>query len=309
MSETVDEFGVVTESGNEALVLQPEHVSALAVVRGEIEMQLDAAHKYPRSVKRFLAEATTLATMDEDTAASCMYSFERGGKRITGPSIRCAEICASAWGNAHIGARIVDIDDKDVVAQGAMWDLEKNLRITVETRRRITNKRGERFNDDMITVTGNAAASIALRNAIFRIVPRAYVNRVYLAARKVAVGDATTLTEKRATVMEKLAKLGATAERVLAALGKRGVDDLGLEEIETLIGYGTAVKSGERRVDDVFPEVKPPTTAAEGPPPAEEQGRRMSLAGPKKKQMSIELPQESAAASPPRDPTSDDVSK
>ncbi len=265
-----DENGVVA-----GIVDEPDTVSALAIARGEVEMQLGAAHRYPRSVKRFIAEATTLATLNEETAQSCIYSVPRGGKNIAGPSVRLAEICVSAWGNSHVAARIVGIDDKDIIAQGAAWDLEKNLRVTVETRRRITNRNGDRFNDDMITVTGNAAASIALRNAIFRIIPKSYVQLVYDAARKVAIGDASTLVDRRAKVMERLQKLGAPIEGVLAAVGKPSVEDIGLDDLEVLVGLGTRCKNGEAKLDDVFPKPRPPAEQ----PPAEDQGRRMPLKG------------------------------
>lgn len=264
-----DEDGVVTEE-----LVPITEVSALTVVSSEIGMQLDAAHRYPRSVKRFLDEAKTLATMDVETAASCIYSVPRSGKTISGPSVRLAEICVSAWGNSHIGARIVGTDATNVIAQGAAWDLEKNLRITMETRRRITQRNGDRYNEDMITVTGNAAASIALRNAIFKIIPRAYVDAVYSAARKVAVGDASTLADRRPKVMERLTKMGATPERVLATLGKPSVADLTVDDLEYLVGLGTAIKNGEKKIDEVFPEVRPPIT---GDLPREEQGKRMSL--------------------------------
>jgi hypothetical protein len=273
MSEYVDADGVIHEEENSLSVVQPREVSTLD--RSEVEMQVDAAHKYPRSVRKFLADAISLATLDEDTAASCIFSYRRGGKVITGPSIRCAEICISAWGNAHVGSRIVAVEEKEIVAQGGAWDLEKNVKCTVETRRRITGKDGERYNDDMIAITGNAAASIAIRNAIFKIVPRAYVNAVYSAARKASVGNASTLSERRAKVMERLAKMGATVDRVLAAVGKPSVDDLGVDDVEALIGYGTAIKSGEQRLDDVFPEVKAP------PPDAAPEARRMSMRRPK----------------------------
>jgi hypothetical protein len=39
-------------------------------------------------------------------------------------------------------------------------------------RRRIFDSRGRLFNDDMITVTGNAACAIAKRNAILSGVPK-----------------------------------------------------------------------------------------------------------------------------------------
>ena len=186
-----------------------ERVEAKAVAvlnRSEVEAQLDAAHRHPRSVAKFLREAMTLATLSRPVAESCIYAVPRDGKTIAGPSVRLAEICASAYGNLHIAARIVDIEEKEIVAQGVAWDLEKNLRVTVETRRRITSRNGRRFSDDMITMTGNAAASIALRNAIFRVCPRAYVDTIYAKVREVAVGDAKTLNARRHEVLSRLNK-------------------------------------------------------------------------------------------------------
>lgn len=246
-----------------------------AIVKSEVEAQLDAAHRYPRSVAKFLREAMTLATVSQDVAEACIYSLPRDGKMISGPSVRLAEICASAYGNLHFGARIVDETDKAIVAQGGAWDLEKNTRCTVETRRRITGKSGRRFSDDMVVMTGNAAASIALRNAIFRVIPGAYVKQIYAKVREVAVGNAQTLIARRTAVLERLAKMGIPIERVLARVDKRGVEDVGLEELEVLIGLGTAIKNGDQQVDDAFPAVAP------APVPPEQDGKRISLKGKK----------------------------
>lgn len=250
-----DEDGVVAE-----LVPHDDKSAALATSRNEVQMQLDAAHRYPRSVKRFLNEARELATMTQGTAEACIYSLTRGGKVIAGPSVRLAEICASAYGNMHIASRVVEATDREVIAQGAAWDLEKNLRITIEARRRITNKSGKRYDDDMIGVTGAAAGSIALRNAIFRVIPKAYVDDVYGAARKVAVGDASTLAAKRVEVVARLQKIGVPRERIFPRVGVAAIEDVGLDELEALIGLGTSIKNGERTVDEAFP---PPDATAD----------------------------------------------
>lgn len=265
-------------------------VSAMsALAKSEVEAQLDAAHRYKRSVNRFLQEATGLATVTQEVAESCIYSIPRDGKQIAGPSVRLAEICASSYGNLHVAARIVDVEEDNVVAQGVAWDLEKNLRVTVEVRRRIKGKSGRRFSDDMITVTGNAAASIALRNAIFRVVPRAYIDRIYDKARQVAVGDAKTLATRRAQVLDRLQKMGATSDRVVAKLGVAGVEDIGVEQLEVLIGLGTAIKDG-MPVDEAFPEPTAPVAPIE-------EGRRVSLKGNKGK----------GAETPPHDPDTGEV--
>ncbi len=258
--------------------------AAGALNRSEVEAQLDAAHRYKRSTTSFMRDAISMATISVAVAESCMYSVPRGGKTIVGPSVRLAEIAASAYGNLHVGARVVDVGDTEVTAQGVAWCLEKNVRITMEVRRRITNKEGKRFNDDMIIMTGNAAASLALRNAIFRVVPRAYIDTIFERVRATAVGKAETIIKRRDDILGRLVKMGATNDRVLAALQLKDVGDITLEHLERLIGFGTAIKNGDKTVDEVFPEVKQSGAAgATGSPAGGEQGRRITLgkkAGP-----------------------------
>jgi hypothetical protein len=140
-----------------------------------------------------------------------------------------------------------------ITAQGVAWDLEKNVRMTTESRRRIVDSRGHRYNDDMIAMTGNAAGSVALRNAVFRVIPKAYVDSVYGKAREVAVGNAMTLATKRDEVIVRLMKAGVPKERILPRIGKNTIEDVGLEELEILIGLGTAIKNGDQAIDVAFP--------------------------------------------------------
>lgn len=245
--------------------------AAGAIAKSEIESQLDAAHKYPRSVRRFLQEASALATMSQEVAESCIYALPRGGKVISGPSVRLAEICASAYGNLHIGARVVDVGPDAVTSQGVAWDLEKNLRVSTEVRRRITRKNGARFDDDMIIVTGNAGASIALRNAVFRVIPKSYVQAVYEKAKLVAIGKGMPMAQRRDEVVGRLVKMGATEEAIYRVLEIPGREDINAEKLEILIGLGTAIKNGDKTVDECFP---PPLAPAPG---EQQQGRRVSL--------------------------------
>jgi hypothetical protein len=174
------------EEGDE----QRELSGALSqITSSEIEQQVAVARRFPRSITGFRREATQLVTMDEDTAGECMYALPRAGKKIEGPSARFAEIIANSWGNCRAGARTMDDDGKFVTAMGFFFDTQKNVAITYEVKRRITDKDGKTFKDDMIGVTANAACSIALRNAILKGVPKAFWKPVYDAARKCAIGD------------------------------------------------------------------------------------------------------------------------
>jgi len=119
-------------------------------------------------------------------------------------------------------------------------------------KRRITDKQGRRFNDDMIVVTGNAAASIAPRNAVFKVVPFVLVKPVYLAARKASLGKGGTLEQKRQNAMEWLAKLGVTEDQVFATLDVKGMEDVGEEQLITIRGIRTAIQDGETTATQAF---------------------------------------------------------
>lgn len=259
-------------NGEERRLTAP-HTAAIA--QSDVMAQLDAAHRYPRSIARFMREAISLATMNEDIAAACMYTLPRDGKKITGPSVRLAEIVASAYGNIQVGGRVLDVEESFLIAEGVVWDVEKNVRATQHVKRRITKRDGKRYGDDMIGTTAAAAISIAIRNAVFRVVPRAYVDAVYAKAREVAVGNATTLAAKREKLLHRLGLLGVTQDRILAVVDATGVEDIGLEQLETLIGLGTAIKDGGMSIDEAFP----PLVAPDNGDPKPTDGRRMRVRG------------------------------
>jgi hypothetical protein len=219
---------------------------------------VQSAKKYPRSVKAFLVQAEALATVTQQVAMACIYSVPRAGKQLTGPSVRLAEICASAWGNMRIGARIAREEANYIVAQGYAHDLQTNTECSFEVRRRITDRNGKRYSDDMIAVTANAAQAIALRNAVFRVVPKALVDAVFERARLVAVGEQKTLGERRAKMVEYFAKLGVGADKLLGLTGKASVEDMDGEDLLTLHGLANAIKDGTVGVEQAFPAPEQP---------------------------------------------------
>jgi len=226
---------------------------SLAILnRSEIEQQVSTAKMYPRSIKAFRAEAMDMVTLTEKIAEECIYAVPRGGKTIEGPSARFAEIIVSAWGNVRAGARIISEDAETVTAQGFFFDVERNVTIALEIKRRITDKQGRRYNTDMIATTGNAAASIAFRNAVLKGIPKAFWTDMYDAARKTAVGTVQTLVNKRAEMILYFQKMGITADIICATLEVPGVEDIGLDELAKLKGMATALKEGESTPEQLF---------------------------------------------------------
>lgn len=243
--------------GAEVIEVQPPRTETAleSVTRGEVDMQVSTARRFPRSITKAKQDAMSLATLDQEVAEACFYSLKRGGKSIEGPGVRLAEIMASSWGNLRCEARVVSEDDRFVVAQGTCWDMERNVLVRTEVRRRITGSDGRKYTDDMIGVTSNAAASIAFRNAVFKVIPSALTNTVYLAAKKAAVGDVATLDVRRTKAVEWFKKAGATEAQVIGYLGKAAVGDIDISDLEQLTGLKTAIQEGTTSLDAAFAQV------------------------------------------------------
>lgn len=223
---------------------------------GDIEQQIAVARRYPRSIVTFTRQATEFATMTPEIATSCIYAVPRrddeGSKMIEGPSARFAEIVLSAWGNVRAIGRVGDHDGQFVTARGEAWDVERNVAIAYEVKRRITGRNGRTYSADMITTTGNAAASIALRNAILKIIPTTFWKPIYNACRKVIAGDQQTFAKRRDDALKAFGIMGVAEDRILAALGVRGKADITGDHLVWLAGIQTAIKDGDTSIDDAF---------------------------------------------------------
>lgn len=231
-----------------------------AIERANIDIQIATAKKYPRSLARVKNDILSTATLDEETAESCFYVLpargSEGGKPIQGASVRLAEIAVSCFGNIKAGARIISNDGNFVTAQGICHDVEKNASVSVEVRRSIKGKNGKPYSDNMIQVTSQAACAIAYRNAVFKVVPLALVKPALDKAMQLAKGDIKSLSERRGIMVDKFAKLGITKERLAERVGKQSIDEITLDDLQTLTGCYNALKDGEAAVDDIFPPTK-----------------------------------------------------
>lgn len=259
---------VVTEISPEALYRQD---------KASVDIQIATAHQYPRNVLNATNDAIAIVQLNIETAEACRYALKRGtdkktgkAKIISGPSVHLAKILAQCWGNMRLQAKVVDIDrkNKHITSQATAWDLQSNLAIQIEVKRSIAGKEGI-FSDDMITVTGNAANSISLRNAIFAIVPRGLVDKVLNAANSFVIGDIsdeTKLIARRKQVVETLRDTyKVTEQEIVEAVGRTAITHIDKDDILTLISIGTGIKDGDTTVDQAFRKKKeaPPAIALE----------------------------------------------
>lgn len=228
--------------------------------KANVDAQVSTAKRYPRNISRAVDNSIALATLDNETAQSMGYALPRGGKPITGPSVHLAKLVVSNWGNMRTEAKVVSVTDKEVISRGTAWDLENNVASAFEVRRKITGKDGRRFNEDMITVTGNAANSIAYRNAVFAVVPKGIVDKIYKAAQKQITGDLSDedkLIKRRANAIKFFHdEYAITEDEVLKLCGKQTVKQIKADEIALLIGIMQSLKDGDTTVDELMKSIR-----------------------------------------------------
>lgn len=228
-----------------------------AVNRAEIDIQVATAKQYPRDINNTLNKIATYATMDKETAEDCFYVLRRKGSNgqdsvIEGLSVRMAEIIAGCWGNIRVQTRIVGNDGKMITAQAICHDLETNFAVSKEVKRRITDRNGRTFSEDMQVVTGNAAASIAFRNAVLAVIPKAVTKKVINEVKQVALGQAIDLETARTNCLQNFAKAGVTEDMLLQYLGINSVADIDKEAIFELRATWNAIKEGTTTVQESF---------------------------------------------------------
>lgn len=248
MAETVVEAVVVRES------TARDNSTLVALERAQIDQQIATAKAYPRSLQSFKEMATSMATIDVETAEAMTYLLpgrNENGKPIEGPSVRLAEIAGSAWGNCRYGARVIEVGEDFLTARGMCIDLERNVAIEIDVRRSIVGKKG-RFGANLIQVVGQAACAIALRNAIFKVIPMAFIKPAWEAAKKVASGDEKTLVARRDAALAWFKEKGIKAEQVLGLLGVQGKDDVSLAHLAQMSAIRTSIKDGEAALEDFF---------------------------------------------------------
>lgn len=231
-----------------------------AIEKANVDVQVSTAKQFPRNVTRAIQNSIVMATIDPDTVQMMRYALPRGGKPITGPSVHLAKLIVSNWGNMRAEAKVVQITDSQVVSRGTCWDLENNVATAIEVRRNIKNKNGQRFSDDMITVVGNAANSIAFRNAVFSVIPKAVTDKVYKAAQECITGDLSDeakLLQKRTNCLKFFNdEYGITEEEVIKLCGKQTVNQIKADEIALMLGIYQSLKDGDTTVEEVMEPIR-----------------------------------------------------
>ena len=239
-------------------IIEVKQAEMLAAInRTEVDMQIATAKQYPRDLTQVLNKIATYAKMDKETAEDCFYILRRKDKDgndsiIEGLSVRMAEIIASAWGNLRIQTRIIGNDGRMITAQAMCHDLESNVAVCKEVSRSIVTKKGYTFSQDMQIVTGNAASSIAFRNAVLAVIPKAITKKIINDVKAVAMGQTIDLEQSRKNVIAYYNRAGVKTEQLLSYLGVKSIEGIDQQMIFELRALRNALEEGTTTVKESF---------------------------------------------------------
>lgn len=218
---------------------------------GDLWGQISVAKSFPRSIEVFRRKVEADICCSAQQAAECTYLIKRGSKDLEGPSVRFAEALLRAWGNVRVNTEIADDTGTHIVARARFWDLESNMAFSEDVFRRVTNSDGNRYGDDMIGTTKNAAQAIAFRNVILAGIPKSewlplHDKSVRLAkdgAKDSAKQDPDAFEKRKAKLFNWIRRASITDAEIESVLGSTmagcSVDDfLRLEKICKSINDG-----------------------------------------------------------------------
>jgi len=251
----------------EAVIPEIIESSALSVIERQdsaaLDVQVNTAKTYPRSVQKFQADLEAWATMDERVADECFFVKPVGAEKIIGPSIRFAELVQASYGNLITDARLILEDTDSILVEGTCRDLERNTASRSQVRRSIIGRNKKRFPQHVVENQILGGMAIARRNAIFQVVPKALWIGIWDQARAVSVGDVETFAARRIETVKALRDLGCNMEHVKAYCGGKDSKDLDADSLLRLKMKRRAIEGGEVTAAAAFPPPMPDPEVAE----------------------------------------------
>lgn len=233
--------------------------NSVSIIKEELDLAITTAKAYPRNIEDIMNEIQMAISANSNFAKSLWYAIPRDNRTIEGASVRLAELFLSSWGNIKVHSRIKEITDTYVVAEAIVFDMEKNIAVAKEARRKIIDKKGVKYTEDMIMMISQAAVSIAIRNALFTVIPRIYIINALNYAKEIATKHPNEKNKNIKDIFKEAVsnfeKLGLTKEKLLNHLGK-DEKNINEEDINYLRGLYNALRDNFITIENIISTVR-----------------------------------------------------
>ena len=222
----------------------------------EIQAQVFMAKQFPRNENQARARILR-ACQRPGLAAKAIYTYPKGGQRVTGPSIRLAEALAQAWGNLDFNTVILEQRGTESVCLSYCWDVETNTRASRSfiVPHKISTKNGERVLTDPREIYELAANQGArrLRACILSIIPGDIVDEAMAACNEtLSGGNKKPLIDRLRELADRFAHYYSVPLESIERYFGYPLDAFTEMDGIALAGIYTALRDGQAKREDYF---------------------------------------------------------
>lgn len=220
----------------------------------EVQVAVMIAQANPRneqmSIQRILNACSRFSL-----ANRAVYSYNRGGADVSGPSIRLAEALAQNWGNVQYGLRELTQGDGYSEVEAYAWDIETNTRRAttfVVKHKRDTRRGAVKLTDgrDIYEMIANQGAR-RLRNCILSLIPGDIVDMAVEQCKKTLATNVDMSPAALKQNLDEFAKFGVTREMIEARFG-RAYEAITPAQVVQLWGIYQSIMDGLGTPADFF---------------------------------------------------------
>lgn len=227
----------------------------------EVQAAYIMAKKFPRNESECLVKIVN-ACKRRRLAETAMYSYPRGGQKVSGPSIRLAEALAKYWGNMKCGFKVLSSDEHKSLALAYCIDLETNFSKEIDfvvEHYRVTKQNGRtHLTDprDIYEMVSNQA-SRRVRNCILAVIPDDIKEEAMEVCEKTLLhsdGDLPIVDRIKKMVVA-FSEYSVSPAMIETKLGHK-IEATTAQEIVTLKKIYAAIKDGFAPVSAYFEQTK-----------------------------------------------------
>jgi len=245
--------------------LGTSQAAAIARETGKIQAAFVMARHHPRQEAEAV-QAIGKACANVRLADEALWSFPRGGKTLSGPSIHLARAAAVCWKNISFGFDVEGRDEDFINLSAYAIDCEANVhaRASQRVRRLIQRKvyvNGEKRTEwvqpderDELELV-NRVGSKLVRRCIFEVVPSWFIRlgeERAKATMKAGLKNAKTRDDRIRTALILFADLAVTPDMITRKFDSQ-VAELTADQIAELLAIYQSMSSGELSREQAFP--------------------------------------------------------
>lgn len=245
------------QQAQDLVAVSPRPAGAMADrTVAEIQAQVFMAKQFPRDENQARARILR-ACQRPGLASKAIYTYPKGGQRVSGPSIRLAEAMAQAWGNLDFNTVILEQRPTESVCLSYCWDVETNTRASRSfiVPHKIQTKNGEKVLTDPREIYELAANQGArrLRACILSIIPGDIVDEAIDACNDTLSGSSKRpLIDRLRELTDRFMTYYSVPLSSIEKYFGYTLDTFTEMDGVTLAGIYTALRDGASRREDYF---------------------------------------------------------